>query len=70
LAGLAAGPGPALAKQARGEAAELRHELEQLYRDVDAGDVSPVIATRHEKGLLARIGEAEQRAQEATVPRE
>lgn len=54
--------------EARADAEQLRAELAQLYRDVESGRVSAVVATSTEKGLLARIDEAEQRIQASTLP--
>lgn len=68
VADLTQGQDSAAATAARADANQLRVELEQLYLDAKAGKVSPVIATLHEKGLLERIAEAEQRAQAATLP--
>jgi site-specific DNA recombinase len=56
------------AAQARADIEQLRVELAALYRDVQAGRISPTIADAAERGLLARIDEAEQRLQAATLP--
>jgi site-specific DNA recombinase len=58
----------AAAAQARADVEQLRAELDELYRDVEAGRVSPVIATKVEGGLQSRIAEAEQRIEAATLP--
>lgn len=54
--------------QARADLEQFRGELDQLYRDAKAGRVSAVIATTTEQGLLARIAEAEERVESATLP--
>jgi site-specific DNA recombinase len=48
--------------------AEARAALEELYADVEAGKVSPTIATRTERGHLARLARAEAREAELTTP--
>jgi hypothetical protein len=58
----------AAARQARGDAERGRAELQQLYADVKAGLVSSRLATIDETRLLAAIGDAEWRVQEATLP--
>jgi hypothetical protein len=58
----------AAAAQARADAVRLRQELEELYRDAEAGDVSPTIATRRERALQPQIADAERRAHEAMIP--
>jgi DNA invertase Pin-like site-specific DNA recombinase len=56
------------AMRARADAEQLRGELAQLYRDIDADEVSAIIGTRREKVLQERITEADSRAQSATLP--
>ncbi|HEY3004206.1 MAG TPA: recombinase family protein, partial [Kribbellaceae bacterium] len=58
----------AIAAQARAEANQLRVDLEDWRRQAEAGDVTAATFARVEKDRLTRIGEAEQRAQSATVP--
>ncbi|MGH3649041.1 MAG: recombinase family protein [Micromonosporaceae bacterium] len=65
---LSSGNGDEEVAQARAEAARLRDELEEWRQLAEAGDVSPVSFARVEPGLMKRITEAEQRAEDAGVP--
>lgn len=58
----------AVAAQARADAAQGRAELAEWRQAVEKGDVTLAGYASAEKGLLARIEEAEQRAQAATMP--
>jgi DNA invertase Pin-like site-specific DNA recombinase len=67
-ASLTAGDDSAAAKQARGDAARARVELEDWRRLVDLGEVTPTGYARAEQRLLAQIAAAEEAMQAATVP--
>jgi site-specific DNA recombinase len=56
------------ARQASAEADQARVELEEWRQLADRGEISPTGYARAEKGLLQRIGEAEQRARSAGRP--
>ena len=56
------------AQAARADAGRLRAEIEDVRRLAEAGEMSPVMAARTEKGLLKRLGDAEQIAREAVMP--
>jgi hypothetical protein len=58
----------AAAAQARADKEQLLAERTSLYREVEAGRVSPVVATKAEAGLKERIEEAQQRIEAATLP--
>jgi site-specific DNA recombinase len=55
----------AATRAAAEDEARLRAELEQLYQDAEAGEVSAVIATRRERVLKEQIADAERRAKPA-----
>jgi len=54
--------------EARAEAERLRNDLEQWRTLAEAGEVTPVSFVRAEAGLIRKIAEAEQAAQEAGIP--
>lgn len=53
---------------ARAAVKAIRKELEALYADAEAGRVSPVLAGKFEKGLLARLAEAKETAKALANP--
>jgi site-specific DNA recombinase len=58
----------AMALQARAEADAARAELAALYREVETGATTRRMAAADEKRLLAVVGDADRRAESATVP--
>lgn len=50
------------------EIAAMRAELDELWRDVERGDVSPKAATVAERGLTAKLADAERRKAELSTP--
>lgn len=57
------------ASAARADVARLEAELEETRQLFDEGEMSPVMAARKEKKLLAGLEDAEQRAREAVMPK-
>jgi DNA invertase Pin-like site-specific DNA recombinase len=68
VADLTGGDDSAAAKQARVDADRAGVELEEWRKLADRGEISAPSFARAEKGLLARIKEAERVAQAATLP--
>jgi hypothetical protein len=54
---------------ARADVARLEAELEETRQLFDDGEMSPVMAGRKEKKLLAELEDAEQRARDAVMPK-
>jgi DNA invertase Pin-like site-specific DNA recombinase len=54
--------------QARAEAQRLRAELEDYKKLAEAGEIKAVDWVRFERGLTARIAEAESRARDVSIP--
>jgi site-specific DNA recombinase len=59
--------GPEL-DNARGQVAAIQQELDDLYDQGGAGNLSPIAVARMEPGILARKAETEQRVMELSTP--
>lgn len=54
--------------KARGDLEEAKAELERMWRQVDAGEIDPAIATRTKRRLDQKIADAEQLLNSAELP--
>jgi hypothetical protein len=56
------------AEKALGDLEQARAQIERMWRQVDAGEIDPVIATRTKRRLDDMIADADRRLRESTLP--